>query len=97
MRGRDRESWRESAACRDADHELFFPISAAGSSLAEIRKAKAICARCPVQPECLRYALATGQEYGIWGGYDEHERRRLRLPWPEASTAGPDAAGGTPG
>ncbi len=78
MPGRDRESWRESAACRDADHELFFPISAAGSSLAEIRKAKAICARCPVQPECLRYALATGQEYGIWGGCDEHERRQLR-------------------
>jgi len=45
--------------------------------MAETQQAKAICARCPVRQPCLAYALATGQAYGIWGGYDEEERRVL--------------------
>jgi WhiB family redox-sensing transcriptional regulator len=46
--------------------------------VADIEAAKAICATCPVQPECLRYAIETRQEYGIWGGTTEDERRGLR-------------------
>jgi WhiB family redox-sensing transcriptional regulator len=76
--GFDRASWRESAACRDADTELFFPISSTGPAVAETSRAKAICARCPVRQPCLTYALATNQVYGIWGGYEEGERRVLR-------------------
>ena len=71
-------SWRDSAACRHADTELFFPIGKAGAALAETRQAKLVCAGCPVRRACLAFALATGQDYGIWGGYDEDERRRLR-------------------
>jgi WhiB family transcriptional regulator, redox-sensing transcriptional regulator len=76
--GFDRASWRESAACRDADTELFFPIGSTGPAVAEISRAKAICAGCPVRQACLTYALATNQAYGIWGGYDENERRAMR-------------------
>ena len=76
--GYDRASWRESAACRQAaDPELFFPIGSAGIAVTEIQRAKAICAGCPVQQPCLTFALATHQEFGIWGGYDETERRQL--------------------
>lgn len=78
MAGDGRASWTESAACRGADPELFFPISSAGVSQRQIRSAKAVCARCPVRPACLDYALATGQRFGIWGGLDEDERRLLR-------------------
>ena len=70
-----------AAACRDADTELFFPVGTGRLAVAEAQRAKQICARCPVQRECLRYALATGQEFGIWGGYDENERRPLHLAW----------------
>ena len=70
--------WREAAACCQADPELFFPIGSAGTGAAEIQRAKAICAGCPVQRPCLIYALATSQEFGIWGGRDENERRLLR-------------------
>ena len=65
--------WRQQAACRDADTELFFPESdtAAGPALA-------ICAECPVREACLDFALATNQADGIWGGATETERRRLR-------------------
>ena len=65
--------WRQQAACRDADTELFFPESdtAAGPALA-------ICGECPVREACLDFALATNQADGIWGGATETERRRLR-------------------
>jgi WhiB family redox-sensing transcriptional regulator len=61
-------------ACRGEDPELFFPITAAGPALAQVRSAKAICGRCPVQANCLSYALITGQHDGIWGGTTSEER-----------------------
>ena len=67
-----------SGACRDADPELFFPIGSRGPGLYQIAEAKAICARCLVIAECLGYALATGQDAGVWGGTTEQERRALR-------------------
>jgi WhiB family redox-sensing transcriptional regulator len=71
-------SWTDRAACRDEDPELFFPISMTGPGRAQAEEAKAVCGRCPVRQECLEYALATGQESGIWGGLTEDERRALR-------------------
>jgi hypothetical protein len=41
------------------------------------RAAIAICERCPTRRECLEYALATGQTYGVWGGCTERQLRRL--------------------
>ncbi len=75
--GDDRDSWRESAACRFLDTELFFPIGKAGRAIEEIQQAKAVCASCPVRQACLTFALDTHQGYGVWGGYDEDERRLL--------------------
>jgi WhiB family redox-sensing transcriptional regulator len=83
----DRASWRKSAACRRVDPELFFPIGSAGIAVAEIQRAKTVCAGCPVQQPCLTFALATNQEFGIWGGYDEDERRLLHRQWRESRTA----------
>jgi WhiB family redox-sensing transcriptional regulator len=85
---RDLAPWQESAACRDADTELFFPVGSSGKAVTEIRQAKALCTRCQVQPSCLAYALATGQEFGIWGGYDENERRLLRTRRRRSRTVG---------
>ena len=73
----DPDLWRESAACRYMDPELFFPLSSTGRGAADAQRAKAICAGCPVRQRCLAFALATGQEFGIWGGYDEAELRAL--------------------
>ena len=70
--------WREAAACRYLDPELFFPLSVTGRGAAEAGQAKAVCARCPVRQACLDFALVTGQEFGIWGGRDERELRLLR-------------------
>jgi WhiB family redox-sensing transcriptional regulator len=67
--------WRSRAACRSADPDLFFPVSASGASLEQVTEAKAICARCCVRRECLAFALATRQAHGVWGGMSEQERR----------------------
>jgi len=40
-------------------------------------RAKAVCARCDIQRDCLHYALAAGSIQGVWGGMTEEERRRL--------------------
>lgn len=85
----DQASWRESAACRDADPELFFPVGSAGFAAEQAGQAKRLCGRCPVRPQCLAYALAARQFFGIWGGYDEEERRPLHRQWEECATAGP--------
>jgi WhiB family redox-sensing transcriptional regulator len=41
------------------------------------RNAKSICAQCPVINDCLRWALAAREPYGIWGGTSVEERDRL--------------------
>jgi len=75
------EGWRGRAACVDVDHDLFFPVGVTGPAVPQIAAAKAVCARCPVRAECLQFAVATNQEYGVWGGTSEEERRALRRTW----------------
>ena len=73
--------WRDLAACRDSEPTLFFPVGTTGLALDHIEEAKDICTECSVQEECLMYALQTNQEAGVWGGYAEDDRRRLRKRW----------------
>ena len=37
-----------------------------------------VCLTCDVQAECLDYALAHDERFGIWGGLSERERRKLK-------------------
>lgn len=69
--------WQTQAACRDEDPELWFPTGTTGPALAQIQQAKAICYRCPVERECLEYALATRQGHGVWGGMTDEERSAI--------------------
>ncbi len=65
--------WQERALCAQTDPEAFFPEKG-GST----REAKRICTGCEVRDECLEYALANDERFGIWGGLSERERRRLK-------------------
>jgi WhiB family redox-sensing transcriptional regulator len=69
----EEHDWQERALCAQTDPEAFFPEKG-GST----REAKRICAGCEVRAECLDYALAHDERFGIWGGLSERERRRLR-------------------
>lgn len=65
-------AWRQRAACRGVDPDIFYPASDE-----EVEAAKAICTVCPVREPCLEYALANRERDGVWGGATERERRRI--------------------
>ena len=73
-------NWRDAAACRDADPDLFFPIGTAGPALRQIDEAKRICRACPAQTACLAWAIDHAVTSGVWGGTTEDERRAIRRP-----------------
>jgi len=68
--------WRDSAACRDVDGDLFFPPGAphAEGSDRQVEEARAVCRRCTVAPACLTFAIRTRQDEGIWAGTTAAER-----------------------
>ena len=66
-------AWQGQALCAQTDPEAFFPEKG-GST----REAKKVCLSCEVRVECLEYALAQDERFGIWGGLSERERRRLK-------------------
>lgn len=65
--------WQSQGPCNNADPEIFFPERGASS-----KAARAVCGQCEVRMECLEYALNNKEQFGIWGGTSERERRRLR-------------------
>lgn len=66
-------TWHTDALCAQVDTDIFFPEKG-GST----KEAKRICGDCLVQAECLSYALATGERFGIWGRMSERDRRRIK-------------------
>lgn len=70
MTSREGLEWQDDALCTQTDPEAFFP-EMGGST----RDGKKVCAQCQVRADCLDYALATNQRFGIWGGLSERERR----------------------
>lgn len=67
------QDWRSQASCASADPDLWFSVGAI-----EHKQAKAICRGCPVRRECLVYAMESPVDQGIWGGYTERERRKVK-------------------
>ncbi len=69
----------DMANCKDSEPSIFFYEE----GMKGIRKrlqlvsARAVCGPCVVRNECLEFALQTGQEFGVWGGLDERERKKL--------------------
>jgi hypothetical protein len=43
-----------------------------------VKEAKKLCAECMVREECLAYAVAGDEKFGIWGGLTERERKRMK-------------------
>ena len=74
------EIWQVKAACRGPQSSAFFPPShfeRKDEKEDRETRAKGICAKCPVRPECLEYALRIKEPHGIWGGLNEVERKQL--------------------
>lgn len=67
------DEWRERAACRGVDPDIFFIERGASSG-----PARAFCDICGVRAECLTFALDSNEHHGVWGGLSEWQRRKLR-------------------
>ena len=64
------------AACSGKDTAIWFPTRGDNGA-----RAKRLCAGCPVRVGCLVGAVERGEQYGVWGGSGETERRSLRRAW----------------
>ena len=72
-------AWQSDALCPQTDPEAFFPDRHNVDGYQEaVAAAKRVCAVCDVAAECLAYAMINDEEFGIWGGKSERERRRLK-------------------
>lgn len=69
----DDQPWVADAICNQTDPEAFFPEKG-GST----KQAKAVCNNCDVRLKCLDWAMRLPEQFGIWGGLSEKERRTLR-------------------
>jgi WhiB family redox-sensing transcriptional regulator len=67
------DNWRSYSLCDEATQHLFF-----SPNTEDIDRAKSICSSCPVKSQCLESALVGPPNAGIWGGYDEDERKRIK-------------------
>jgi WhiB family transcriptional regulator, redox-sensing transcriptional regulator len=67
------------------DPDSWFPMARdVAKARVEAARAIAVCARCPVRPDCLELSLrhASGiGAHGVWGGLVEEERRSVRRRW----------------
>lgn len=68
-----KQTWRQHAACRGIDPDLFYPLDQDDDGEA----AKQVCVACPVRQACLEHALTSRETEGVWGGASERERRRM--------------------
>jgi WhiB family redox-sensing transcriptional regulator len=73
-------TWRASAACQGSTAAAFYPPNTTETREQRLRRegaARDLCSSCAVREACLEYALYVQEPYGIWGGLNELERRRL--------------------
>ncbi|MET8623590.1 WhiB family transcriptional regulator [Kitasatospora sp. NPDC004669] len=93
----DGDSDLRGAACAGVDTELFYPdpeeIGAEAAEWAE-RRAKMICAGCPVRTMCLELAMERYEKHGIAGGLTPAERTALYKRRSRAALRERRAAGG---
>ena len=81
-------TWRDRAACWGQEPELFFPDGNTAPALLQTEEAKAVCLRCEVVEACLKWAMGSGQETGVFGALAEDERRALKRRNARARRAG---------
>lgn len=73
-------TWMDRAGCRGEDLMLFFGADGERPPERDYRerKAKAICAQCPVRSACLIHAFDHPERSGTWGGLGEEDRASAR-------------------
>lgn len=68
-----RPEWQLDAACRYAEDVTWFPERGESPE-----PAKSVCARCPVDLLCDRYASELDARHGVWAGVSVAKPTRSR-------------------
>ena len=68
-----RTAWQIDGLCAQTDPESFYPDKGKPADAA-----RRVCRRCPVQDDCLTWALETNEQFGVWGGLTANQRREMR-------------------
>jgi WhiB family redox-sensing transcriptional regulator len=76
--------WQQYGLCRGMDQATFYGSEDRANkarhhpnlTVDEVARARRICNACPVQMECLDFAIRTREEFGIWGGSTAGQRKR---------------------
>jgi WhiB family redox-sensing transcriptional regulator len=66
--------WVTDALCAQTDPDIFHPAKGVPGT-----QAKKVCAQCPVQHPCLRWAVENNELSGIFGGMSSGQRRGLTI------------------
>ncbi|MGF7120261.1 WhiB family transcriptional regulator [Rhodococcus sp. TAF43] len=75
----DTWEWQQHGNCQGMNEAVFFPPTGerGNARMMRERRAKAICAACPVVAKCFEHSLAVPEPFGVWGGVGESERAML--------------------
>lgn len=74
--------WMHDGLCAQTDPDAFYPNNGQPTA-----PAKRVCVGCPVTGDCLAYALAHNERFGVWGGTSERQRRAMRRRTAEGRAA----------
>jgi WhiB family redox-sensing transcriptional regulator len=72
-------SWKQQARCKGEPLSTFFivgPLENEKQAHADWFRINELCGKCPVQQECLDYAVKNRIRQGIWGGKTFTQRRK---------------------
>lgn len=72
MTGRRTPEWFQQAACRGITAVMYVDRGN------RARRAREVCAGCPVAEPCRAWAIEHREENGVWGGTTPRERRQAR-------------------
>lgn len=67
--------WIHRGACRDRNPEDWWPINDNKPSPEAVDLCREVC---PVQEECLNWAIGNDETTGLWGGYTPGERDAIK-------------------
>jgi WhiB family redox-sensing transcriptional regulator len=66
-------TWMEDAGCREAEPEQFYYEN----EQFQRKLVEQYCKLCLVKNQCLEYALAHEDRFGVWGGTTARQRKEI--------------------
>lgn len=74
-------NWAHKGACVSMDTDIFYPEGTKNGPVwdsPDWETPRRVCMGCDVRQQCLDYAMATEEEWGVWGGFTPDERRAAK-------------------